>query len=147
MSARLDRQFASALRVAEWLESRPEVDRVLYPPLPSDPGHALWIRDFTGGASLMGLALRTDDAAAVHRLVDGLELFDIGSSWGGYESLVAMNHMPVARDMDDAVCQAATYAESDDTVLLAPACASFDQFDNYGARGDAFSKAVGALSR
>ena len=57
--------------------------------------------------------------------------------------------MPVyfARDMDDAVCQAATYAESDDTVLLAPACASFDQFDNYGARGDAFNKAVEALSR
>jgi UDP-N-acetylmuramoylalanine--D-glutamate ligase len=57
--------------------------------------------------------------------------------------------MPVyfARDMDDAVCQAATYAESDDTVLLAPACASFDQFDNYGARGEAFSAAVGALSR
>ena len=57
--------------------------------------------------------------------------------------------MPVyfARDMDDAVCQAASYAESDDTVLLAPACASFDQFANYGARGDAFSAAVGALSR
>jgi UDP-N-acetylmuramoylalanine--D-glutamate ligase len=57
--------------------------------------------------------------------------------------------MPVyfARDMDDAVCQAASYAESDDTVLLAPACASFDQFENYGARGDAFSAAVGALSR
>lgn len=57
--------------------------------------------------------------------------------------------MPVyfARDMDDAVCQAATYAESDDTVLLAPACASFDQFDNYGARGSAFNKAVEALSR
>ena len=57
--------------------------------------------------------------------------------------------MPVyfARDMDDAVCQAATYAESDDTVLLAPACASFDQFANYGARGDAFSSAAEALSR
>lgn len=57
--------------------------------------------------------------------------------------------MPVyfARDMDDAVCQAASYAESDDTVLLAPACASFDQFDNYGARGDAFADAVGALAR
>jgi len=57
--------------------------------------------------------------------------------------------MPVyfARDMDDAVCQAAAYAESDDTVLLAPACASFDQFSNYGARGDAFSSAVEALSR
>ncbi len=57
--------------------------------------------------------------------------------------------MPVyfARDMDDAVCQAASYAESDDTVLLAPACASFDQFDNYGARGDAFATSVGALTR
>ena len=57
--------------------------------------------------------------------------------------------MPVyfARDMDDAVCQAASYAESDDTVLLAPACASFDQFENYGARGDAFAAAVGALTR
>ena len=57
--------------------------------------------------------------------------------------------MPVyfARDMDDAVCQAASYAESDDTVLLAPACASFDQFDNYGARGDAFAAAVGGLAR
>jgi UDP-N-acetylmuramoylalanine--D-glutamate ligase len=57
--------------------------------------------------------------------------------------------MPVyfATDMDDAVSQAAAYAESDDTVLLAPACASFDQFDNYGARGDAFSAAAKALSR
>ena len=57
--------------------------------------------------------------------------------------------MPVyfAQDMDDAVCQAAAYAESDDTVLLAPACASFDQYDNYGARGDAFHDAVEALAR
>jgi len=57
--------------------------------------------------------------------------------------------MPVyfARDMDDAVCQAAAYAESDDTVLLAPACASFDQYDNYGARGNAFHDAVEALCR
>ena len=57
--------------------------------------------------------------------------------------------MPVyfAVDMDDAVQQAAAYAESEDTVLLAPACASFDQFDNYGARGDAFATAVEALPR
>ena len=57
--------------------------------------------------------------------------------------------MPVyfATDMDDAVCQAAAYAESDDTVLLAPACASFDQFDNYAARGDAFCRAVEAIAR
>ena len=50
-----------------------------------------------------------------------------------------------ARDMEDAVQQASAFAESDDTVLLAPACASFDQFDNYAARGDAFCKAVEAL--
>ncbi len=57
--------------------------------------------------------------------------------------------MPVyfAVDMDDAVQQAAAYAESDDTVLLAPACASFDQFDSYGARGEAFGTSVGALPR
>lgn len=57
--------------------------------------------------------------------------------------------MPVyfARDMVDAVCQAAVYAESDDTVLLAPACASFDQYANYGARGDAFRSAVEALAK
>jgi len=57
--------------------------------------------------------------------------------------------MPVyfAADMADAVCQAAAYAESDDTVLLAPACASFDQYTNYGARGDAFCQAVGALAK
>ena len=52
-----------------------------------------------------------------------------------------------AQDMKDAVEQAAVYAESDDTVLLAPACASFDQFDNYAARGDAFREAVEALRR
>ena len=57
--------------------------------------------------------------------------------------------MPVyfAQDMDDAVQQAASYADSDDTVLLAPACASFDQYDNYAARGDAFRNAVEALTR
>ena len=57
--------------------------------------------------------------------------------------------MPVyfAVDMDDAVQQAAAYADSDDTVLLAPACASLDQFENYAARGDAFADAVGALPR
>ena len=57
--------------------------------------------------------------------------------------------MPVyfAQDMDDAVQQAATYAETDDTVLLAPACASLDQYDNFGARGDAFCDAVRALRR
>lgn len=99
LSVRLERQSASALKVARWLESRPEVKRVLYPALESDPGHALWKRDFAGASSLFGLALHAADEAAVARMADGLELFRIGSSWGGYESLVAYNPMPIPRDV------------------------------------------------
>ena len=99
LSVRLERQSASALKVARWLESRPEVKRVLHPALASDPGHALWKRDFAGASSLFGLALHATDEAAIARMVDGLELFRIGSSWGGYESLVAYNRMPIPRDV------------------------------------------------
>ncbi len=97
LSVRLERQSASAMKVARWLESRSEVKRVLYPALESDPGHALWKRDFAGASSLFGLAMHTTDEAAIARMVDGLALFRIGSSWGGYESLVAYNRMPIAR--------------------------------------------------
>ena len=97
LSVRLERQSASALRVARWLESHPEVKRVLYPALESDPGHRLWKRDFAGASSLFGLAMHTTDEAAVARMVNGLRLFRIGSSWGGYESLVAYNRMPIPR--------------------------------------------------
>ena len=99
LSVRLERQSASAMKVARWLESRPEVKRVLYPALESDPGHALWKRDFAGASSLFGLAMHTIDEAAVARMVNGLELFRIGSSWGGYESLVAYNRMPIPRTL------------------------------------------------
>jgi len=73
------------------------VKRGLDRPLESDPGHALWKRDFEGASSLFGLALHTPDEAAVARMVNGLALFRIGSSWGGYESLVACNRMPIPR--------------------------------------------------
>ena len=97
LSVRLERQSASGMKVARWLDARPEVRRVLHPALESDPGHALWKRDFEGASSLFGLALHTTDEAAVARMVNGLELFRIGSSWGGYESLVAYNRMPIPR--------------------------------------------------
>ena len=97
LSVRLERQSASAMKVARWLEARREVKRVLYPALESDPGHALWKRDFEGASSLFGLAVQTTDEAAIARMVNGLALFRIGSSWGGYESLVAYNRMPIAR--------------------------------------------------
>ena len=99
LSVRLERQSASAMKVARWLESRAEVKRVLYPALESDPGHALWKRDFEGASSLFGLAMHTTEEAAVARMVNGLELFHIGSSWGGYESLVAYNRMPIPRNV------------------------------------------------
>jgi cystathionine beta-lyase len=88
MGARLQRQQASGLQVAGWLQRRPEVKCVLYPPLPEDSGHALWRRDFTGACSLFGVVLHTADAKAVACMVDGYRYFKIGSSWGGYESLV-----------------------------------------------------------
>jgi cystathionine beta-lyase len=87
IGVRMRHQQQSALTVARWLESRPEVSRVLYPALESDPGHAIWKRDFTGAASLFGAILKPVADTAVAAMIDELELFGIGSSWGGFESL------------------------------------------------------------
>jgi len=80
-------QQQSALKIARWLESRPEVARVLYPALESDPGHAIWKRDFTGAASLFGVILKPASGNATAAMINALKLFGIGSSWGGFESL------------------------------------------------------------
>ncbi len=89
LEVRLERHQQSALRIARWLADRPEVDRILYPALPEDPGHAIWRRDFSGASGLFGFVLaRPYPRAAVNALVDGLEFFGIGSSWGGFESLM-----------------------------------------------------------
>jgi cystathionine beta-lyase len=87
LSLRLERETASALRVAAWLEQRPEVARVLCPMLPGAPGHALWARDFTGGCGLFSFVFAGGDAARRNRFIDALTLFGIGYSWGGFESL------------------------------------------------------------
>ncbi len=89
LSVRLERHQRNALALAEFLSTRPEIDRVLYPPLASDPGHAIWQRDFGGASGLMSIVLTpgyADDAVAA--MVDGLRLFTIGASWGGFESLI-----------------------------------------------------------
>jgi cysteine-S-conjugate beta-lyase len=88
LGVRLERGTASALTIAEWLWGRPEVAHVLCPMLPGAPGHELWRRDFTGGCGLFSFVFKGGDAAARARFVDALELFGIGYSWGGYESLV-----------------------------------------------------------
>jgi cystathionine beta-lyase len=88
LGVRLERHQQNALAVARWLQTRPEVARVLYPALSEDPGHALWRRDFTGASGLFGVILQPVPRPAVHALIDALDLFGIGSSWGGFESLI-----------------------------------------------------------
>lgn len=88
MGVRLERETAGALRIAQWLESRPEVARVLCPMLPGSPGHEFWTRDFTGGCGLFSFVLKGRDEGARARLIDALALFGIGYSFGGFESLV-----------------------------------------------------------
>lgn len=87
MALRLEKSTASALAVAEWLQERAEVAEVLFPVLPGAPGHGLWARDFTGGCGLFSFVIESPDEAARARLIDALELFGIGFSWGGFESL------------------------------------------------------------
>ncbi|MFZ3226897.1 MAG: cystathionine beta-lyase [Xanthobacteraceae bacterium] len=87
LGIRLDRHYQSGLAVARWLEGRPEVLRMLHPALPSHPGHALWKRDFTGASGLFSMVLKPVPKNAYHAFVNTLELFGIGASWGGYESL------------------------------------------------------------
>ena len=91
LAVRMRAQQESALTIASWLEKRPEVSRVLYPPLASDPGHALWQRDFTGAGALFGVELKSESAQAVADMVDHYRYFAIGASWGGFESLVTVN--------------------------------------------------------
>ena len=88
MALRLAEHGRAGLAMAEWFEARPEVARVLHPGLPSDPGHAIWRRDFKGASGLFSIVLHPVPEAAVAAMVDGLELFGIGASWGGFESLV-----------------------------------------------------------
>jgi cystathionine beta-lyase len=88
LDVRLERHWRSGVEIARWLEQRPEVARVLHPALPSHPQHELWKRDFLGACGLFSAVLRPHPKAALASMIEGLELFGIGASWGGYESLV-----------------------------------------------------------
>ena len=88
MELRLREAERQALAMARWLAERPEVLRVLHPALPDSEGHDIWRRDFLGSSGLFSVVLKPVPRAAVAAMVDGLELFGIGASWGGYESLV-----------------------------------------------------------
>ncbi len=94
LGLRLERQGASALTIARWLEGHPSVARVLHPALPGDPGNALWGRDFSGASGLFAFVLKRGARAHTAALIDHLDHFGIGFSWGGYESLI----LPVELD-------------------------------------------------
>ncbi len=87
MGLRLREHEKQGLDMARWLQARPEVLRVLHPALPEDPGHAIWKRDFTGASGLFSIVLKPVPEAALAAFLDGLELFGMGFSWGGFESL------------------------------------------------------------
>jgi cysteine-S-conjugate beta-lyase len=88
LAVRLAQHQRSALEMARWLASRPEVIRVLHPALESDPGHAIWKRDFTGASGLFSIVLKPAPQQAVDALLNTVRLFGMGYSWGGFESLV-----------------------------------------------------------
>lgn len=88
LDVRLERHQRTALTLVEWFAAQPEVRRVLYPALASDPGHALWKRDFAGASGLFGVLLDPMSAEEQSTFFNDLHLFKLGSSWGGFESLM-----------------------------------------------------------
>jgi cystathionine beta-lyase len=87
MELRLRAQETKTLDMARWLQERSEVLRVMHPALPEDPGHAIWKRDFLGSSSLFSVVLKPAPRHAVEAMLDGMSIFGLGFSWGGYESL------------------------------------------------------------
>lgn len=87
LPVRLKRHQETATVLAKWLQLRPEVERVLFPVLDDDPGHAIWKRDYTGACGLFGVVLKQMERKALAAMADGLQHFGLGFSWGGYESL------------------------------------------------------------
>jgi cystathionine beta-lyase len=99
LDARLRQHERSALEVARWVAEHPAIARVLHPALPSDPGHGLWKRDFLGSTGLFGVELKPCSHAQVAALLDGLECFALGYSWGGFDSIAVPANLKGARSV------------------------------------------------
>jgi cystathionine beta-lyase len=99
LDVRLAQHQSGALDVARTLQKHPAVKRVLHPALPEDPGHALWKRDFLGSTGLFSLELAPCSRTQLAAFVEGLELFALGYSWGGFESLVMPAQVERARSV------------------------------------------------
>lgn len=132
MGIRLDRQMQSAMSIARWLEGRAEVARVLHPGLASDPGHAIWKRDMTGSSGLFGIVMNDWSLDKVKAFLDGLRLFGLGYSWGGYESLAIIgrpHRTAVAWPADERIIRLQIGLE-DTSDLIADLEASFARVSN-----------------
>jgi cysteine-S-conjugate beta-lyase len=88
LDVRLARHHSSGLAIAQWLSDRPEVAKVLHPALPTDPGHAVWQRDYLGASGLFSVVLHPVDPSGLAAMLDNMRLFKMGFSWGGFESLI-----------------------------------------------------------
>jgi cysteine-S-conjugate beta-lyase len=97
MATRLKQHGETGLTLARWLKARPEVDRVLHPALPGDPGHEIWQRDFAGASGLFGFVMKPCSKTALAAMIDPMEHFKIGYSWGGFESLITAGDPSRAR--------------------------------------------------
>lgn len=97
IGVRIKQNAENAMKVALWLKEQKEIDKVFYPALPDDPNHSLWKRDFIGANGLITIILKPSSKNAVEEFVDGLKLFPIGSSWGGYESLLQPQYLKTCR--------------------------------------------------
>ena len=131
LALRMAQHESSALQVARWLDQHPKVARVLHPALETDPGHALWKRDFTGSSGLFGIELPPMPTAKVHALLDALTLFGLGFSYGGFESLIIHCNPQLKRtastaDFSGPLLRLSVGLE-DPTDLIADLAQAFDQ--------------------
>ncbi len=101
LSVRLAKHQETGLLLAKWFQARPEVEQVLHPGLPEDPGHEIWRRDFTGSTGLFGVDFKPCSRAALVAMIDGFDLFGLGASWGGYESLAMPSGLSTVRSTSD----------------------------------------------
>lgn len=109
LGVRLQQHEESALKIAAWLSDHPMVETVLHPALASCPGHETWQRDFNGSCGLFSFILKGGDYPDTAALVDEMQLFKMGFSWGGYESLILPS--------DPRACRSATPWQSAGPVI------------------------------
>lgn len=132
MAVRLKHHGEAALEIARWLETRPEVARVLHPALPSCPGHDLFVRDFKGASGLFSFVLNGGTEASRAALIDGLDLFGIGYSWGGFESLAIpidpQRHRSATRWEAEGLAVRLQIGLEDPADLIADLAAGLDRF-------------------